>query len=466
MIEPDLVETIDRIRAGETTATEDMSLRIARIARLNPRLNAVLDLYADEAMEAARVADPLLPLAGVALGHKSMIARDGRRMAYGSRLTADQRADRTATVNLRLDAAGGIDLASLMMTEFAQGSTGHNQHFGAVRNPWNPDHVTGGSSSGSGAAVASGMVLASLGSDTAGSIRLPASACGVTGMKPTWSRVPLTGTMPLSPSFDCIGPLARSARDCAVMLGLIAGGDAGDPLASGRGVPDYQAALDGDLRGQRIGVPSQHFLENVTPEIGALFEAALAVLEARGAQVMRIDLPALDQIPACLTLSLRAEIAAQHLDWLRHRFGDYAPELAGRMLPNATIPATAYLTALRKRPELLRLYADEVFDKVDMLACPTLPASPPRIDESDLETNPAGALRHYGLMAQNTGFASFLGLPALSAPMGLCDRGLPAGLQLIGKPFGEARLLKTADAYQRETDWHRSAPSILFSPEE
>lgn len=460
MIELDLVELVNAIRAGETTAEADMCARIARIEAVNPRLNAVLDLHAGEALEKSQTADRNLPLAGAALGHKNMIWRKGRRVAYGSKITENHRADRTATLNQRLDAAGAIDLASLMMTEFAQGATGHNAHFGPVRNPWNPEHVTGGSSSGSGAAVASGMVLASLGSDTAGSIRIPAAFCGVTGLKPTWSRVSLDGTMPLSPSFDCIGPLARSARDCARLLGLIAGRDERDPVSSRLPVPDYEAGLSGDLNGQRIGVPQNHFLDNVTPAIGSLFETALGVLKARGAEIVALDLPAVDQIGLCLTLSLRAEIAAQHAEWLKACRPDYAPQLAGRMLPHETIPAVAYLTALRKRAEFLQLYANEVFDKVDMLACPTVPLSPPRIEDADLEADPEGALRYYGRIAQNTGFASYLGLPALSAPMGFCELGLPAGLQLIGRPFGEARILKAADAYQRDTSWHRHLPDL------
>lgn len=460
MNEPDLVALVEAIRAGRTSAEADMAARIARIEALNPALNAVLDLYADEALNLARHADRRLPLAGVALGHKNMIARQGRRLAYGSKIMEDHRAEATATVNRRLDAAGGIDLASLMMTEFAQGATGHNACFGPVRNPWNPDRVSGGSSSGSGVAVATGMVVASLGSDTAGSIRIPAAFCGVTGLKPTWSRVSLDGTMPLSPSFDCIGPLAHSARDCARLLAVVAGRDDADPTSSTRPPADYEAGLSGDLRGQRIGLPKAGFIEYATPAITALFEAALDVLRARGAEIVAIDLPALDQIGLCLTLALRSEIAAQHAEWLRERRDGYARQLAGRMLPHETIPAAVYLTALRKRAQLLALYADEVFDGIDLIACPTVPVSPPKIDEADLETDPESALDHYGRIARNTGFASFLGLPAISVPMGFCDLGMPAGLQLIGRPYGEARLLKVADAYQRDTDWHRLRPPL------
>lgn len=461
MNEIDLVGLVQSIRSGETTAAEDMRRRIERIEALNPQLNAVLDLFADEAIEAAGKADPRSPFAGAAVGHKNMIWREGRLARYGSRIAQHNRASATATVNRRMDAAGAIDVANLMMTEFAQGSTGHNAHYGAVRNPWNPAHVTGGSSSGSGAAVAAGLVLASFGSDTAGSIRLPASICGVTGLKATWSRISCAGTMPLSPSFDCIGPLARSARDCARLLGIVAGRDDADPSSSHRSVADYESALTGDLQGQRIGVPRQYFLENVKASIGDRFEAALDVLKARGASIIAVDIPFMEEIGTCLTLALRAEIAGQHAEWLGAHFEDYAPQLGARMLPHASIPAVAYLTAMRKRPEFLKLYAGEVFDKVDMLACPTVPVSPPTILDSDLERDAAGALRHYAQISQNTGFASYLGLPSVSVPMGFCDLGLPTGLQLTGRPFGEARLLKVADGYQRDSDWHRLSPTVV-----
>jgi aspartyl-tRNA(Asn)/glutamyl-tRNA(Gln) amidotransferase subunit A len=459
MIERDLVGLVEAIRAGETTAEVDMQGRLARIDAVNPRINAVLDVFRDDALEAACKADTRSPMAGAAVGHKNMIWRKGRRATYGSKVTEDHRPDVTAAVNRRLDAAGAIDLASIMMTEFAQGATGHNHHFGPVLNPWDTSRVTGGSSSGSAAAVASGMVLASLGSDTAGSIRLPASLCGVTGLKPTWSRVPLSGTMPLASNFDCIGPLARSARDCALMLGIVAGRDDGDALSSSRSVKDYSEALSGDLRGLRIGIPRQFFLENVDTSIQALFDRALDVLRSRGAVTVAIDMPAVDEIGTCLTLALRSEIAAQHADWLANRFADYAPQLATRMLPHASIPAVAYLTAMRRRPELLKLYADEVFDKVDVIACPTVTVSPPTVEQSDLETDVETALGWYGRIARNAGLASFLGLPALSAPMGFCDQAMPAGLQLIGRPFGEARILKIADTYQRDTDWHLRMPT-------
>lgn len=441
--ERDLIATRDAIRQWETSPADDLALRIARIEKLNGVVNAVLQSYPDQAQAA-----PTKPLAGLALGHKNLIARKGRVLSYGAGFLRDQRASTTASVLERLDRAGGFDLADLQMTEFAQGSTGHNPHYGDVKNPWNIDHISGGSSSGSGAAVACGMVLGSLGSDTAGSIRLPASACGVTGLKPTHGLVSLAGTMPLAPSFDTIGPLARSARDCALLLGLCVGAER-----------HYSARLDGNLKGMRIGLPRQYFLENIDPSIQSRFDEALAVLTARGASLVAVDLPLIEEIPICLTLALRAEVAAQHLDWLRARFEDYAEQLATRIMPSTMIPTAAYITALRKRPAILAQYAAQVFDKVDVLACPTIPVSLPKRVESDLEQDPDQALRHYGRIAQNTGFASYLGLPAISLPMGFCDRGLPTGLQLIARPYGEPRLCQIGEAYQRDTNWHLLRPT-------
>lgn len=456
----DMVATIAAIRQGETTALAEIEAHLARIALWQPHIHAVLDLYAAPARAAAAGADPALPLAGVALGHKNLLGRAGRRLTYGAARFADTRASATAPVLQRLDAAGGIDLADLMMTEFAQGATGHNAYFGAVANPHAPDRISGGSSSGSGAAVAAGLVMGSIGSDTAGSIRIPASVCGVTGLKPSQGRVPLAGAMPLAPGFDCLGPLARSARDCALLLAQIAGPTAADPGASPHPPADYLAALTGDLRGQRIGLPRGPWCQDLAPAIGDGFARALQILEGRGAVLVPVTLPMADDIAPCLTLALRAEVAAQHLDGLRFAPAGYARALAQRMLPHASLPAAAYLTALRKRTQILAEFGRDLFAQVDLLACPTLPFSPPRRAEADLEADADAALAHYARIARHTGLASFLGLPAISLPMGFCDQGLPMGLQLIARPFGEARLLRLGDALQRDSDWHLRAPPL------
>ena len=451
---PDLTGTIAALDRGETDLSAVHARAQDRLERYGAALNAVaLRLTPDLPADAAA-----LPLRGLPLAHKDMFFSTTRPTSCGSRIMAGHQGVDTATVLERLAQAGGVEVATLGMSEFAQAPTGHNGHYGAVRNPHDRARVSGGSSSGSGAAVAAGLVLGSLGSDTGGSIRIPASVCGVTGLKPTWGRVPLRGAMPLAPSFDCIGPLARSARDCALLLQQIAGHDPRDGDCARLPVPDYTAALNGDLRGLRIGVPDSWFLDGVSPDIAARFEAALAALVARGATVRTIILPNFDHILACAAVASRVEVASQHRHFMRTRAQDYAIQVSARMYPGYAIPGTLYLEAMRARAGLLRAFVEEVFGSVDLVATPTLKSAPPTIAESDVAAGLPGAVQKFLAVSRNTRQISFLGLPAISVPMGPDALGLPTGLQLIARPFAEARLLRAADAYQRDSDWHLIAP--------
>ncbi|WP_171060937.1 amidase [Poseidonocella sp. HB161398] len=459
----DLVAHVAAVREGALDPVAEIDRRMARIAAAGPAINAIRTPTADTArVQAAAGAGSAL--AGAALGHKDMFDRPERRMTCGARIREAHVPTGLATALARLDAAGGADLATLSMSEFAQAPTGHNGHFGAVRNPHDAERVSGGSSSGSAAAVAAGFVLGSLGSDTGGSIRIPAACCGVTGLKPTWSRVSAAGAMPLAPSFDCIGPIARSARDCALLLRLIAGADPRDGDCSSRPVPDYGTALDGDLRGQRIGLPEGPFLQDLPGAIRARFDAALEVLTARGAKLHRVTIPHLDRITACAGIASRVEVAGQHLGWMQNRPGDYAPMVSARMYPGYAIPGALYIEAMRQRPGLMRQVLEDTFGAVDMLALPTLKDTPPTIAESDIETGGEGAVARFLSLSANTRTVSFLGLPAISVPMGPCAQGMPTGLQLVGRPFAEARLLRAADALQRDTAWHRRLPVIPHVP--
>lgn len=438
---------------------------LARIARDDPAVNAFIWCDRDAALEAARAADrrraegvPLPMLWGIPLAHKDMFANGGRLSTCGSSIRRDHRPDGRATTVARLEEAGAITLGGLNMSEFAQGPTGHNPHFGDCRNPWDGTCISGGSSSGSGAAVAARMAFGSLGSDTGGSVRIPAACCGVTGLKPTWSRVSRHGAMPLSFSMDCIGPLARSAQDCAILLQAIAGADAADPTASARPVPDYRAALTGDLRGLRIGLPRNGFARDVDDAVQAAFEAALAVLVARGAALHPIDLPAMDAVAACSAVVSRVELAACHARWMRERPGDYAQSVSGRIWPNYAIPGALYVEALRRRAGVLADVAGPVFAMVDLIATPTIPRMIPTRAETDIESGAEGVVQRFLSPSANTRPFSYLGLPAISVPCGFDPRGLPIGLQLAGRPFSEARLLRAADALQRDTDWHRRMP--------
>ncbi|MBS0561074.1 MAG: amidase [Proteobacteria bacterium] len=462
-----LVDAAEAVRTGETTSEALLDACLATIDAANGQVNATIWLDREGAREAAREADkaraagaPLGPLHGVPMAHKDMYYQVGRRSTCGSAIREDFVADATATVVERLAAAGAYAFGGLNMAEFALNPTGHNKAFGDCRNPWGADHITGGSSSGSGAGVAARFTFAALGSDTGGSIRLPASACGVTGLKPTQTRVSRAGVMPLSFSCDNVGPLTRTARDCARFMSVIAGHDPRDPTSARLPVPDYEAVLDGDVRGLRIGIAETYFLNGADAPVVAAVEQACAVFAARGAIVSRIALPLMDAVTAYGGIVSRVEASTIHETWMRERPGDYAVHLSARLYAGFAIPAAYYVQALSRRGPVLRAFAGEVFGKVDVLATPTIRTCLPTRAETDIDHGPPGSETRFMAVSANTRPFNYLGLPAISIPCGFDPNGLPIGLQLAARPFGEARLLKVADAYQRDTDWHLRRPPL------
>ena len=463
-----LAEAADAVRTGAATSRALLDACRANRARANPAVNATIWIDdpaadADAAAADAAVASgaSLGPLHGVPMAHKDMYYQAGRPCSCGSLIRKDFVPPITATALARLAAAGAYVWGGLNMAEFAQNPTGHNRHYGDCHNPWNLPFITGGSSSGSGAALAARFTYAALGSDTGGSIRLPAAACGVTGIKPTQTRVSRYGAMPLSFSLDNVGPLARTARDCALVLGAIAGHDPNDPTSADLPVPDYAAALTGDLRGVRIGLAETYFLDGADAAVVAAVERALAVLAGRGAIISRIALPLMDAVAAYGGIISRVEAATIHAEWLRTRPGDYAAHLSGRMYPGLAIPATYYIESLSRRGPILRAFARAVFGEVDLIATPTIRTGLPTLAETDIDHGPPGTEERFLAVSANTRPFNYLGLPAISVPCGFDPNGLPIGLQLAGRPFAEARLLTAADAYQRDTDWHARLPSVL-----
>jgi aspartyl-tRNA(Asn)/glutamyl-tRNA(Gln) amidotransferase subunit A len=463
-----LVEAADAVRSGEATSAELLAACWANLERANPAVNATTWLDRDGAEAAARAADaavranqPLGPLHGVPMAHKDMYYQAGHPCTCGSRIRAEFRPDYSATVIERLAAAGAYVWGGLNMAEFAQNPTGHNRAFGDCHNPWSLPYISGGSSSGSGASVAARFNYAALGSDTGGSIRLPASACGVTGIKPTQTRVSRFGAMPLSFSFDNVGPLCRTARDCARMLSVIAGHDPRDPTSADLPVPDYEAALDGNLRGCRIGVAQTYFLDRADAPVVAAMDRAVAVLAGRGATVSRIELPLMDAVSAYGAIVSRCEGPTIHAQWLRERAADYAVHLSARMYPGLAIPAAYYIEALSRRGPILRAFAKEVFAAVDLIASPTIRHCLPTLADTDVDSGSEAAVPRFLGVSANTRPFNYLGLPTISIPCGFDPNGLPIGLQLAGRPFAEARVLKAAEAYQRDTDWHLRRPPVL-----
>ncbi len=454
------------IREGRVSAERATATLLERSAAVQPSLNAFVRIDAEPALAAARAADRDRaggrlhgPLHGVPMAHKDMFGRRGIASGCGSRITRDRPSPSTATVLERLDAAGAIQFGVLNMAEFAFGPTGHNAHVGHCRNAWNPEHVTGGSSSGSGTAVAARATPAALGSDTGGSIRMPASFCGTAGIKPTCGRVSRAGAMPLSFTMDSIGPLARTVEDCALLLREIAGADPRDPTAEARPVPDYVAALQRPVSGLVVGRPRSYFYDACDPEIVAAMEASLEVMRSLGARVVDVDLPDLDAWNAAATMVISAEAAAVHGTWLRTRPQDYSGQVLARLRGGLAIPATAYIDSLRLRGAALAAFDAAVFSKVDVLHAPAVEVATPTVAQSDVGGGPAMA----ALLARITRLtrpANFLGVPALSVPAGFSKAGLPIGMQLIGRPFDEATLFALGHAYQRATDWHLRAPQL------
>jgi aspartyl-tRNA(Asn)/glutamyl-tRNA(Gln) amidotransferase subunit A len=455
-----LIEAADAIAAKKVSSVELTKAAIARAKAWQPKINAFIALDEEGALAAAARADATPgkgKLHGVPLAHKDMYYRKGRIATCGSAIRRDWKAETTATALTRLDAAGAIDLGTLNMAEFAFGPTGHNYHHGHCRNPWNPAHMTGGSSSGSGAAVAARLVYGALGSDTGGSIRMPSFCNGLVGIKPTWGRVSRAGAMPLSWSMDTVGPLTRSVADAARILGLIAGADPDDATTSVAPVEDYEAACGKPVAGLRIGLPQGYFDANINGQVAAAIESAAKIFEKLGVALVKVQMPDLDAINAAGTMITAAEAASAHRPWLIEMPEKYSDQVRARLYPGLAIPAVAYLDALRNRAAAIPGFIADVFGQCDALLCPVSDRTVPTIAETDVGGGPAMAPLLAALTRLCRPF-NVLGLPSLSVPCGFDKAGLPLGFQLAGRPFAEATLFALGQAYEKETQWSRMAP--------
>lgn len=462
-----LVQASEALESGAISSRELTQACLSRIDRLQPTLNCFIHVDPDEALVEADAADsrrargePLGPLHGIPLAHKDMYYVAGRLSTCGSTIRRDFWPENSCTVMERLAAAGAVNLGGLNMSEFAVGPTGHNVHWGHCRNPWNPEHVTGGSSSGSGSAVGGRLAFGALGSDTGGSIRLPAGICGVVGLKPTQTRVSRHGVMGLSFSLDCVGPLARTVRDCARLFDAIAGHDPKDPTSSREPVDDYEAAAcRPQVRGVRIGVPTNYYYDGADPEIRELMRRSLDVMAGLGAKIVEIEVPDQERIADLAAATMGPEAGTLHNAWLRDRANDYAPQVRARLEPGLSIPGTWYLRAQQIRAEMVRSFVEAVFSKCDVMHAPTLKIPVPTIAETDLGDGPDFP-RMIATMTHCTRPLNYLTVPSLSVPAGFTANGLPAGFQLVAPPFNEARLFSVAAAYEAATEWTSRAPSI------
>lgn len=461
----DLSAIADAIAARKITSVQATEACLARIEQWQPRTNAFLRLRDAQALERARKMDEEIAagrrrsaLHGVPMAHKDMFYRKGEISTGGSAIRRDWRPTTTAGVLQRLDDAGVVELGFLNMAEFAAGPTGHNVHYQHCRNPWDETRVTGGSSSGSGASVAARMVYGALGSDTGGSIRLPASACGVVGMKATYGRVSRAGALARSWSLDHVGPLTRTVRDNARILRTIAGHDPDDSTTSERSVPDYEALLGGKLSGLTIGMALPEALVPIDAQIGAAVQGAADSLGRLGAKIVAARIPDFTALYRAAEVIVKCEAAAMHRPWMEAG-APYANQVRTRMEAGFFIPATQYIDALRLRAHFVREFLDMAMADADAVLLPAIPFPIPTIAETDVEASggPATLL----MVARFTGLTrpfNTLGIPALSVPCGFDANGAPIGMQLIGRPFEEGLLYRIGHAYQGATDHHERVP--------
>jgi aspartyl-tRNA(Asn)/glutamyl-tRNA(Gln) amidotransferase subunit A len=473
---------------GEYSAAEVCRALLERAQAVNPLLNAFNLIDAERALARAREVDsdrtagrPLGPLAGVPVALKDNICLRGMRTTASSRILDRYIAPYTATAVARLEAAGAVIVGKTNCDEFAMGSSTENSAYGPTRNPWSVDHIPGGSSGGSAAAVAARCVPLSLGSDTGGSIRQPGAFCGVTGLKPSYGRVSRYGLLAFASSLDQIGPLARTVSDAALTLSVLAGVDPRDATSAAEPVPDYLESLTGDVRDVRIGVPRRFVTDGVDEGIRAAFDRALDTLRHQGASLVDIDLPhATYSIPVYyLVATAEASSNLARYDGVRYghrteptptqmvremynrtRDEGFGAEVKRRIMLGTYVLSAGYYGAFYLKAQqvrtLLRRDYEEAFRRADVVAMPTSPVPPFRIGERT--DNP---LQMY-LADVFTVSANLAGLPAISIPCGFVEAGarLPVGLQLTGRMFDEGTLLRVADAYERVTGWHREAPVI------
>lgn len=455
-----LTQVAEAILSRELSSEEVTRACLDRILRHGKSLSCVTECNPEAAIKAAVEADTEVAngnvrgcLHGVPLAHKDMFYRIGRNSACGSRIRSDFIPDHTSTTLQRLDKAGALDIARLNMVEFAVGGVaGHNAITGTPQNPWNKDYIPGGSSSGAAVAVASRLTYGSLGSDTGGSIRIPAYCCGVVGLQPTYGRVSRYGAMPLSFSLDHVGVLTRTIADAGLLLSVIAGHDEMDATSSRHPVPNYMTAMEKSIRGLRIGVPENYFSTNIDDDVEQGLERSLDVLRSCGAEIRRIRLSSSIRLAARMgALILAAEGAAIHNKWLHERSKEYGPQARARLTMGLYIPATRYLEALNLRKKIFDEFCSVAFKDADLLHVPTIPMRVPLIGETD-RGDEKDFMSLVKRITHCTRPFNYLGLPTLTVPAGLDGRGLPLGFQLVASPFDESKLLRVARAYEKEAE--------------
>ena len=451
----DVATLAEKVRAKELSPIDITDAYLERIEALDPKILAYITVTTEDARIAARKAEDEIthgnwrgPFHGVPIALKDLCYTRAILTTGGSKILGAFVPDFDCTVWARLREAGAILLGKLNLHEFASGATNTNPHWGTCRNPYNLERIPGGSSGGSGAAIVAKMAAATIGTDTGGSIRIPAAFCGCVGMKQTWGRVSRYGVLPLADSLDHAGPITRTVRDAALMLQIIAGRDIHDTTSSDEPVPDYVQALDGNLKGVRVGIIKE-LLSGLSDEVALAFNAALREMRILGAEVDEVSIPHIEMSSTIATNIMFAESAEYHEQWMRTRSHEYGADVRRMLEAGMMTPAIYYVRAQRSRAAILA-EALKALENFTVLTAPTAAIPAPRIDVGGRALTDGGEqVDMVAAVLRFTAPFNVTGQPALAIPTGLAPNGLPVSMQIIGKPFDEATVFRVADAYER-----------------
>ena len=453
------------IESGDLSPVELTQAHLDRIGSTDQALNSFITLLADRALEQAAAAEGEItggtyrgPLHGIPVGLKDLYYTKDVTTTVGSKILRDFVPEYDAAVVEKFDDAGAVLLGKLQMHEFALGATSVNPHDGPAHNPWDVSRITGGSSGGSGSAVASGQCMAALGSDTGGSIRIPAGLCGIVGMKPTYGLISRHGVHPLSWSLDTVGPMTRSARDAAIVMNALAGHDSRDPSSASVAEQDYALGIDDGIAGLKIGIPEDFFYDVIDPEVSSAICLAAGVLSELGAIVESCSIPALNHCLGISSAILVTEAAETLFTHIRDRPEDIGPDVRARLYLGAMTPAVDYIKAQRARAAYNEQLADAM-ETYDLLLAPTAAIGAPHIDQEFIEVG-GQQQNALSLMSRLTRAFNLTGQPTVSVPCGFTSDGLPIGMQLAGRMWEDSVVLRAAHAYESVTDWHTKRPSI------
>jgi aspartyl-tRNA(Asn)/glutamyl-tRNA(Gln) amidotransferase subunit A len=451
-----LEELSNAIREKQVSPVEITRKLLERIDSVDKKINSYITVAHEKALASAQHAEKEVlagnikgPLHGVPIGLKDIIYTREIKTTMGSEIYKDYLPDFNATVANKLEEAGATIIGKLNTHQFAYGPTGDRSYFGPVKNPHDPSKITGGSSSGSGAAVAAFLSYGALGTDTGGSVRIPSSMCGIVGMKPTFGRVSKFGVFPLSYTLDHVGPMTRTVKDNAILLNAISGFDKNDPYSIQTNVEDFTRYLTKGIEGAVIGIPTSYYFEHLEQDVEEQVKQAIKVFQRLGAKVVEVDLPRIVQISQALQTILRCDAYAVHFQRLQKYPDQWDLEVKERLLLGSEIKGYEYANALEYKHIAVKEY-EEILNNVDVILAPTVPILPTNLDQREINLPGYEGQHVRAPITRLTGPTNLIGFPSLSVPCGFSSSGLPVGMQLIGKPLDEATLYRFGYAYEQE----------------